>query len=208
MIRFLSTRVNLFIEPIVSQGYWVYHLKMLKKKANKTAARKPAKALAKKVAKKAAKKPPVARPAENVSMKGRPSGYSSALAEKICAMVREGTSLRRLSQMTQFPTKTTICRWLQDNEDFRDRYARAMRVRIEMEADALLDICDDGSNDWMMTDKGYQFNGEHFQRSKLRVETRKFIAIKLLPEKYGEKIDHKHEGGVEVTIRNLVGDVK
>lgn len=190
---------------------------MLKKKANKTAPKKKAPRAAAKAVKKSTgikkskivkKSTPKSAPPEVTGVRGRPSGYSAALAEKICGMVREGTSLRRLSQMAQFPTKTTICRWLQDNEDFRDRYARAMKVRIEMEADALLDISDDGSNDWMMTDKGYQFNGEHFQRSKLRVETRKFIAIKLLPEKYGEKVDHKHGGGFNITIRDLVDDIK
>ena len=77
----------------------------------------------------------------------------------------------------------------------------------EESADALvediLDIADDGSNDWMAVhgkdgSEAWKLNGEHVQRSRLRVDTRKWIASKLKPKKYGEKIevDNHHSGEV------------
>ncbi|WP_074633943.1 hypothetical protein [Nitrosospira multiformis] len=53
-------------------------------------------------------------------------------------------------------------------------------------AEHALDIADDGSNDWMEShdpeNRGWQFNGEHVQRSRLRVETRKWFLSKLMPK--------------------------
>ena len=59
-------------------------------------------------------------------------------------------------------------------------------------ADELLEIADDGSNDWMMRqhsgDQSYAANGEHIQRSRLRLDTRKWLLSKALPKIYGDKL--------------------
>jgi len=53
-------------------------------------------------------------------------------------------------------------------------------------ADELIDIADDSSEDEVFTDDGRRLlNKEFVQRSKLRVETRQWVAIKLLPKVYG-----------------------
>ena len=71
------------------------------------------------------------------------------------------------------------------------------------------DIADDGSNDYMeKLDKdgeviGYSINGENIQRSRLRVDSRKWLASKLLPKKYGDKLDVNQSGNVTVVIRKF-----
>jgi hypothetical protein len=58
----------------------------------------------------------------------------------------------------------------------------------------MIDIADDGSNDWMeRKDKegaviGWQENGEALRRSDIRIKTRQWYAEKLLPKKYGSKL--------------------
>ena len=47
----------------------------------------------------------------------------------------------------------------------------------------------DGKLDKAGKESGYQLNGEHVQRSKLRVDTRKWYLSKILPKKYGDKIN-------------------
>jgi hypothetical protein len=65
-------------------------------------------------------------------------------------------------------------------------------------AEEMLDITDDGSNDWMEihdkdgTSIGWKLNGEHVQRSRLRVDTRKWVASRLKPKKYSERLDMNH----------------
>ena len=63
------------------------------------------------------------------------------------------------------------------------------------------DIADDGTNDWQerQNKDGSSYialNTEHVQRSRLRVDTRKWIASKLKPKKYGDKQAVEHSGNI------------
>ena len=44
-------------------------------------------------------------------------------------------------------------------------------------------------------------NNEHIQRSRLRVDARKWIAAKLLPKRYGDKLQHTGDGGGPIRVR-------
>ena len=91
------------------------------------------------------------------------------------------------------PDKATVFRWIRIHESFRDQYARAKAEASDALVEEMLDIADDGSNDWMEVHHRDQTqwveNGEAMQRSRLRVDTRKWIASKLKPKKYGEKLE-------------------
>ncbi|HAD8110446.1 TPA_asm: DNA packaging protein [Salmonella enterica] len=132
---------------------------------------------------------------------GRPSDYTEELAEVICLRLAEGESLRSVCRDDGMPSKQAVLRWLARNESFRAQYVRAK----EEGAEELFDIADDGTNDWMeKLDKdgeaiGYQLNGEHVQRSKLRIDTRKWYLSKIMPKKYGDRIQHEQK----ITITDL-----
>ncbi|WP_336295520.1 DNA packaging protein [Cronobacter dublinensis] len=136
---------------------------------------------------------------------GRPSDYTEELAEIICLRLAEGESLRSVCRDEGMPSKQAVLRWLARNESFRAQYVRAKEEGAEAIAEELFDIADDGSNDWMeKLDKdgeaiGYQLNGEHVQRSKLRIDTRKWYLSKIMPKKYGERIQHDQS----ITFNNL-----
>ena len=89
---------------------------------------------------------------------------------------------------------STVFKWLSENEDFAKQYARAREVQADALFDEILDIADDGSNDWMEKRNadgkniGWQENGEALRRSQLRIDARKWMAGKLRPKKYGEKL--------------------
>lgn len=74
-----------------------------------------------------------------------------------------------------------------------DQYARAKEESADSLADEILDIADNATNDWMKRnhgedDPGWVANGENIQRSRVRIDTRKWIASKLKPKKYGDKM--------------------
>lgn len=127
---------------------------------------------------------------------GRPSDYTEELAESICLRLAEGESLRSVCRDDGMPCKQTVLRWISRISEFRAQYVRAKEEGAEAIAEELFDIADDGSNDWMeKLDKdgeaiGYQLNGEHVQRSKLRIDTRKWYLSKIMPKKYGDRIQH------------------
>lgn len=133
---------------------------------------------------------------------GRPSDYTKELADNICARLSEGESLRSVCRDENMPDKSTVFRWLRLHKEFSDQYARAKEESADALFEELLEIADDGTNDWMErqsadgTTGGWQVNGEALQRSRLRVDTRKWALSKLKPKKYGDRIETHHSGSI------------
>ncbi len=68
----------------------------------------------------------------------------------------------------------------------------------------MADIADDGSNDFTKDKDGKAVvDHEHIQRSRLRIDTRKWIASKLLPKRYGDKLQHTGPGGGPVKVKDV-----
>ena len=112
----------------------------------------------------------------------------------ICDKIANGKSVR-LSLTEINISWSAFTRWIEKSEDKRKQYARAMSIRADTLFEELLDIADDGSNDWMTTNKGdIILDSEHVQRSKLRIDTRKWALSKMNPKKYGEKLDVTTDG--------------
>ena len=136
---------------------------------------------------------------------GRPSSSSQWKARAICMRLMMGESLRSICLRKYYPTKTSVFRWLTVNQDFRDQYTQAREIQQEHYLDEMFEIADDASNDWMeRNDKegnnvGWQLNGEHVQRSRLRIDTRKWVMERMSAKRYGNKqtvesnINHKFD---------------
>lgn len=105
---------------------------------------------------------------------GRPSSYTVETGDIICERIADGESLRAICQDDDMPSRASVFRWLADNESFRNQYARAREDQAETMADELISIADEATDD--------------VQRSRLRVDTRKWVASKLKPKKYGDKL--------------------
>lgn len=131
---------------------------------------------------------------------GRPTDYSPELAEVICLRLAEGESLRAVCRDEEMPAKCTVLRWIARNEDFRAQYVRAKAEGAEAIAEEMFDIADDATNDWMERldsegqGVGWQLNGDHVRRSQLRIDTRKWYLSKIMPKKYGDKIQQEVSG--------------
>lgn len=107
---------------------------------------------------------------------GRRSTYTQEIADAICLRLMEGESLRQICASDGMPYMSAVFRWLQANQKFQEQYAHAREAQAEAMADDIRDIADGvhGSDD--------------VQRDRLRVEARKWLASKLLPKKYGDKL--------------------
>ena len=130
--------------------------------------------------------------------RGRPTRCTADTASTICTRLAGGASPRSICRDDTIPSRSTVMGWLFDgeHEEFSEQYARARKVQAEVLADELTDIADDGSNDFTTDKDGKEtVNHEHIQRSRLRVDTRKWVAAKLLPKRYGDKLQHTGEGG-------------
>lgn len=145
---------------------------------------------------------------------GRPSEFNQEIASGICERIADGESLRSICASDDMPAKSTVFKWLTQQKGFADQYAHAREAQADTLFDEMLDIADDARNDWMerngKDDAGWEANGEHIQRSKLRLEARKWMAGKLRPKKYGDKITQEHTGadGGPVMIQRIERVIK
>lgn len=110
---------------------------------------------------------------------GRPSSFTPKLADEICGRLVNGESLRAICRDEGFPAVGTVLRWVGENADFREQYARARELQAETLADEIVSIADDAEKDQPSVAK-----------ARLQVDSRKWVASKLLPKKYGDKIAH------------------
>jgi hypothetical protein len=133
---------------------------------------------------------------------GRPSSYTPEMALAICERLVEGESLRAITRSEGMPHIGTVFRWMEAFPDFREQYTRAREIQAEAFADEMTEIADDASNDWMARNDpdnpGWVANNDHINRSRLRIDTRKWIASKLKPKKYGDFKHVEHSGTVSL----------
>jgi hypothetical protein len=106
----------------------------------------------------------------------KPKEYDEAIGDEICERLLEGESLRKITKDEHMPAASTIFKWLADESNgFAEQYARAKEAQAEAMADEIVEIADAASADP--------------QHGKLRVDARKWVAAKLKPKKYGDKLD-------------------
>lgn len=144
-------------------------------------------------------------------MSGRPSLYTEELAAEICARLASGEPLRQVCRDAHMPDESTVREWaIDDREGFSPRYMRARDVGWYAMAEETLEIADDGTNDWVdrETARGRKvrvLDGEHVQRSSLRVMTRKWLLAKMLPAVFGDRValDVSNKPAGELTDEQL-----
>lgn len=116
-----------------------------------------------------------------------------AMAE-ICLRIAEGETVRQIAASEHMPAASTIYLALASDVGFSEQYARAREAQLLRWEDELLEIADDGTNDWMTRAGDDPDNPvkvadhEHISRSKARIDTRKWLMSKRAPKKYGDKL--------------------
>lgn len=139
---------------------------------------------------------------------GRPSDYTQELADTICERLCIGESLRSICREDGMPRLATIFRWLANKPGFSEQYARAREEQAEALADEIVQIADDGLNDTYLDENGNKRTDQDvIGRSRLRVEARKWVASKLKPKKYGDKMQTELSGSLKFTsAKDLTDD--
>lgn len=118
------------------------------------------------------------------------------IVDEVCELIEDGMSARNaLNQQKDKIPRKTFYSWIDNDESKRNQYARACEERTHKMADEILEIADFTENDTIETEKGPMPYNEWINRSKLRVDARKWLMSKMLPKVYGDKIDHTNDGG-------------
>ena len=106
------------------------------------------------------------------------------------------TLLRVCRENEEFPADSTIRSWAVNPEHpFSAQYIRAREIGYLVMADETVDIADDGRNDMIADGDGHErVATDVIARSRLRVDTRKWLLSKALPKIYGDKIQAEVTG--------------
>lgn len=126
---------------------------------------------------------------------GRPSIYSTHIANVICIRIAEGESLRQILRDEGMPAQSAVYEWLLKHPDFAEKYTRAREEQADTLADEIIDIADEQPEVVAVIDKKtgalieHKLDGAFLQWQKNRIEARKWTAMKLKPKKYGDKLE-------------------
>jgi hypothetical protein len=116
--------------------------------------------------------------------------FDQEIANKICAQMTTGMSLTQICQQEDVPNKPEILEWLRDNETFRTHYARAREMMLDLHGvDNIIDLADNVG-----------LTAEQINKARLQIDSRKWVMSKLLPKKYGERLEHAGKIDVVETL--------
>jgi hypothetical protein len=145
-----------------------------------------------------------AKPDKQPNKRGRPTVFTQEIADTICRRMMQGETLRQIVRDEAMPCRSSVHNWLATNKAFMDQYAKARELQADTIFDEMFDIADDGSNDWMLKKSGDDeievLNHEHVQRSRLRIDTRKWALARMAPKKYGEKLETTLKGDEDAPL--------
>jgi transposase-like protein len=128
---------------------------------------------------------------------GRPPIYSPELTAEICARIADGQSIRKICRDESMPAMPTIFFWLREYPEFLEQYNVAKESQADALAEDLLEIADMPPQ---INEKGGVDSGD-VAHMRLRIDTRKWIASKLKPKKYGDKIEQEIKGDMSLTVQ-------
>ncbi len=114
------------------------------------------------------------------------------LLAAICEAIGNGMSLRKFCAQEGMPSAQLVCEWLAKDKSFAEQYTRARERQADGFFDEIVDIAD---------------TEEDPQKARVRIDARKWVAGKMRPKVYGEKVDVEHSGSLAVeTIKRVIVD--
>lgn len=102
------------------------------------------------------------------------------IALELLNRLARGETLKQITKDLHMPSYQQVMKWVKSDPDFQQAYLSAQEFRMNVFADEILEIADDSVGDIRL---GFDKNGhvipevnvEAIQRSKLRIETRKYL---------------------------------
>ena len=115
---------------------------------------------------------------------GRPTKYTEAVADDICERIARGKSLINICSELNL-SYSQVMVWLKKYTDFTDKYAHAREAQADWYADEIISVIDNAKSD-----------RNEIERAKVKIEALKWVASKLKPKKYGDKLDLTSNGDI------------
>jgi hypothetical protein len=116
---------------------------------------------------------------------GRPSLYTPELAQRFCDRLGAGELGIEIVKEPGMPPFGTIHRWLGAHPEFREMYARARELQAQACAERAVI-------------SGRKATAEDASAARVRFDADRWLAAKLDPKNYGERVDHNIAGDINI----------
>lgn len=113
--------------------------------------------------------------------------FSQDTADLICEEIGNGKSLRTICDAKNMPSRTTVNKWLRENESFAYQYARAHEEQGDYYAEELMELA-------------AKANAENAQAIRVKADIIKWVCSKLKPRKYGDRVGLEFKGEMNSTV--------
>lgn len=135
-----------------------------------------------------------------------PFKWTPEIEDEIFARIAKGEAIRNICTDEWLPAWSTVNKRLASDSEFASRYARAREDQADRLFEECLDIADSQEGDVIIRDGIETANYDFIARAKLRIDTRKWMAGKLRPKVYGDKLDmtHANPDGSNITFQNII----
>lgn len=120
--------------------------------------------------------------------------------------IEEGMSLRQALLIDGMPNRNTFFSWIDKDQEKSNQYARVCEARAETIFEDILRIADDQEDDVYTDENGIVVTNHNvIQRARLRVDSRKWMLGKMMPKKYGDRLEteNTHSGKIEI-VRTVI----
>ena len=147
--------------------------------------------------------------------------FTQDLFDRICERIADGESLRAICADYDMPSCTAVFKWLAASKVgdglLVEQYARAREAQADTLFDEILKIADTpviGEKRKVLANQEVGPEGEEgedtivrvveitqgdmIEHRRLQVDARKWMAGKLRPKVYGEKLNLEHEGKIDL----------
>lgn len=109
---------------------------------------------------------------------GRPTIWTEEIASAICAELSRGFSLSEICRREKMPDITVVYDVMRRDPSFAQRYTRAKQDSADTYASMIIDAAKGPFNDML-----------EVQAARLKIDTLKWVAAKLKPKSYGERVE-------------------
>lgn len=125
----------------------------------------------------------------------RPSLKTDHIVDEICGLLSEGHSLRSICRKRGFPAFRTVLDWLATDDSFRTRYMRAREIQSHVWVDMMYDESSKVPEKDPVTGR---IDPSAVKLQDNKVKTMQWLAMKLNPKSYGNQLDLKHSGSLDI----------
>lgn len=139
-----------------------------------------------------------------------PTKFTEARFNAICEILSSTNRGLKSACLDNGICTVTFYKWIKENQNLLNIYARARELQAEILADEIVSIADTpqiGSKTRETKDGVFKETGDMVEHRRLQIDARKWTASKLAPKKYGDKVDVTTGGDkIETTQVFKLGD--